>query len=155
MAGKSEKSMKLGEKIVLTGLFLQILFFGFFVVVSVIFDRRIQKSPTPQSVSPAIPWRKHLLTLYAASAFILVRSIFRVIEYLQGNNGYLLRNEFWLYIFDAVLMLAVMVIFNVVHPGEVKALLVGGKAARGVKMETLNEVPKTENLVRYTGTGSV
>lgn len=49
----------------------------------------------------------------------MVRSVFRVVEYLQGNAGYLLSHEVFLYIFDAVLMLGVMVLFNWVHPSEV------------------------------------
>ncbi len=31
--------------------------------------------------------------LYAASTLILVRSIFRVIEFAQGNDGYFMRSE--------------------------------------------------------------
>lgn len=49
----------------------------------------------------------------------MFRSVFRVVEYLQGNAGYLLSREVFLYIFDAVLMLAVMVLFNWVHPSQV------------------------------------
>jgi hypothetical protein len=68
----------------------------------------------------------------------MVRSIFRVVEYLQGFSGYLLSHEVYLYVFDAVLMFCVMVIFNVVHPSEVVALVDGGKAARkGWKMERI------------------
>lgn len=37
----------------------------------------------------------------------------------MGNNGYLLRHEYFLYVFDATLMLGVMVLFNIVHPSEV------------------------------------
>lgn len=66
----------------------------------------------------------------------MVRSIFRVVEYLQGFDGYLLSHEYYLYIFDAVLMLCVIVIFNVVHPSEVVALMRGGNVARkGWKMQ--------------------
>lgn len=54
---------------------------------------------------------------------ILIRSVFRVIEYLQGNAGYLLRNEVFLYVFDSVLMLAVMVAMNIVHPGQIAIML--------------------------------
>jgi hypothetical protein len=39
--------------------------------------------------------------------------------YIQGNSGYLLSHEVFLYIFDALLMLAVMIMFNWVHPSEV------------------------------------
>lgn len=68
----------------------------------------------------------------------MIRSIFRVVEYLQGFSGYLLSHEAYLYIFDAVLMFCAMVIFNIVHPSEVVALVEGGKAAkRGWKMEEI------------------
>lgn len=50
----------------------------------------------------------------------MVRSIFRLAEYLQGNNGYLLHHEAFLYVFDALLMFITMVIFNIVHPQEVE-----------------------------------
>jgi hypothetical protein len=53
----------------------------------------------------------------------MIRSVFRLAEYLQGNNGYLLHHEIYLYIFDAVLMFITMVTFNVVHPCEISQLL--------------------------------
>jgi hypothetical protein len=53
----------------------------------------------------------------------MVRSVFRVVEYLQGNAGYLLSHEVFLYVFDAVLMLAVMGMFNWVHPSEITEAL--------------------------------
>lgn len=65
--------------------------------------------------------------LYGSSILILVRSIFRVVEYLQGWDGYLLRNEAFIYVFDALLMWLVMVIFVVVHPSEVNCLLGRGR----------------------------
>lgn len=68
-----------------------------------------------------LPWQKHMNTLYIASTLIMVRSIFRVVEYLQGFNGYLLHHEAYLYIFDGLLMFLVMVLLNVVHPGELAA----------------------------------
>lgn len=60
--------------------------------------------------------------LYIASGLIMIRSVFRVVEYLQGNNGYLLRHEVYLYIFDALFMLVVMCLFNLVHPAQVTDL---------------------------------
>ncbi|KAF2189662.1 RTA1-domain-containing protein [Zopfia rhizophila CBS 207.26] len=112
---------KLGENVILGGLFVQIFFFGFFVVVAFIFQ--IRGRPHLAHLSPSLPWAKHIYVLYSTSTLILVRSVFRVVEYIQGNDGYLLRNEVFLYIFDAILMLAVMVIMNVVHPGDIARLL--------------------------------
>jgi hypothetical protein len=68
----------------------------------------------------------------------MIRSVFRVVEYVQGFSGYLLSHEVYLYIFDSTLMFCVMAMFNFVHPSEVVALVNGGKAAkRGWKMERL------------------
>lgn len=123
MSGGSLNSMKTGEHIVVGGLFVQIVFFSCFITVATIFHSRLNKAPTQRSLSPDVPWQKHLIVLYIASALILVRSIFRVVEYIQGNDGYLLRREVFLYVFDAVLMLGTMVIFNIVHPSQITDVL--------------------------------
>ncbi|KAF2999887.1 hypothetical protein E8E13_008297 [Curvularia kusanoi] len=127
-----------GEKIIVVGLFLQLAFFGFFIVVAGLFHYRFvranprSKMHSSQSNSETVrhstvnpyqlPWKRHLFVLYLASGLIMVRSIFRVVEYVQGNNGYLLRHEFFLYIFDATLMFLVMGLFNWIHPAEVTDL---------------------------------
>lgn len=66
----------------------------------------------------------------------------------MGNNGYLLKREVFLYIFDAVLMLVVMVWCNVYHPGEIlegrsKDRAAGGVAEDGA-VEMVNSSPKAE-----------
>ncbi|EFQ31628.1 RTA1 like protein [Colletotrichum graminicola M1.001] len=100
-----------GEKIIIVGLFVQIVVFGFFVVTSLLFHYRLAKSP--KSISdPTTPWKRHLFVLYITSGIILIRSIFRVVEYLQGNGGYLISHEIFLYIFDTLLMAIVMAIFS-------------------------------------------
>ena len=123
MAGGSLSSFHLGQHIIIVGLFSQIVFFGFFLLVAITFHWRISRNPTFESLyqprSFIYYWKTLLYALYAASGLILVRSIFRTIEYIQGNAGYLLRHELYLYVFDALLMLAVMIIFNVEHPSHV------------------------------------
>ena len=121
MAGKTEKAIDLGQNIIVGGLVVQILFFGFFLVVAAVFHLRISKNPTAESRD--VPWKRHINTLYAASILILIRSIFRVVEYQQGNDGYLLGHEVLLYIFDAMLMLGVMVLLSIVHPSQISILL--------------------------------
>ncbi|RDL40809.1 uncharacterized protein BP5553_00788 [Venustampulla echinocandica] len=111
------KSQNMGKILVVAGLAIQILFFGVFTITSGIFHWRINRSPTSESAST--PWAKYIYALYAASMLILIRSLFRVIEFLGGNEGTLMSNEVYLYVFDAVLMLGVMVIFNLVHPGNI------------------------------------
>ncbi|KAL0935594.1 RTA1 domain-containing protein [Colletotrichum truncatum] len=104
---------KIGEKIIIAGLFVQIVIFGFFVITSLLFHYRLHKEPTLTAVRGTVPWKRHLYVLYVTSAIILIRSVFRVVEYLQGNNGYLISHEIYIYIFDALLMAMVMAIFLV------------------------------------------
>jgi hypothetical protein len=107
-----------------------------FHCVSISFDYAIHKAPTVQSYSSNIPWHKHLKVLYLASILISVRSVFRVVEYAQGNDRYLLRHEYFLYVFDSMLMFPVMVVFNIVHLSEIKSLLKRGKVLRRGKPST-------------------
>lgn len=53
------------------------------------------------------------------SILILIRSIVRVVEYLQGYDGYIMTHEVYLYIFDALVMFIAVVSMNWIHPGEV------------------------------------
>ncbi|RDW80851.1 hypothetical protein BP5796_05549 [Coleophoma crateriformis] len=109
----------LGNTIIKLGLLIQIVFFAFFMVVSVIFNIRLQRNPTLVSKSGEVPWTKLLYVLYAASFLILIRCIFRFLEYVQGQNGYLLEHEVYMYIFDAVLMFFAMSLFNICHPSSI------------------------------------
>ena len=127
---KEADSAVTGKWIIVGGLAVQLLFFGFFMYVSASFHSRCNQNPTKRSESARVPWRKHMWALYLASALIVVRSIFRFVEYAMGSDGYLMRHEVFLYVFDSVLMLGVMVGFNIVHPSEVKGLLRGWKAMR-------------------------
>lgn len=137
MASGKQEDMDNGAHIVVGGLLVQIFFFSFFMTVMIIFDRRMKKRPTEKYSSLFPTARKHMRALYASSTLIMIRNIFRTIEYVQGEKGYLLRHEYYLYIFDAVFMFGVLLVFNVVHPSEVKALLRGGKLSKGFKMVTL------------------
>ncbi|KAH6658146.1 RTA1 like protein-domain-containing protein [Truncatella angustata] len=104
--------------IIIVALLVQIAFFGFFLVVAGIFHRRIMKNPTTRSFSITQPWRQCLLVLYCAGIFIMVRSVFRVLEYSMGKDGELQSKEIYLYIFDATLMIIVSIGFNIFHPSR-------------------------------------
>lgn len=111
---------ELGEKIIIAGLFTQIVIFSIFIFTSLTVHYRVRKAPTRAATEGIIPWQRHLYALYTTSFLILVRSIFRVIEYLQGNGGYLISHEIFLYIFDAVLMAATMLIFAIWYIGDLE-----------------------------------
>lgn len=112
--------MQTGQNITISGLVIQVVMFGFFWVTAIVFHARVRKNPTTESREVNLKWEQYLYMLYAVSAFIMVRSIFRVIEFAMGNDGYLLAHEWPIYIFDAVLMWLVTVFFFWWYPSRVK-----------------------------------
>ncbi|KAJ6109076.1 RTA-like protein [Penicillium sp. IBT 16267x] len=129
MASKETSTRTTGSNVVIGGLVVQLLFFGFFVVVAAIFHVRINKYPTTNSSSERqttqnLGWKQRnwatvLMALYVVSILILVRSIFRLIEYKYGFDGYIMTHEVFSYIFDALIMFIAMVVMNLYHPAVI------------------------------------
>lgn len=117
----------LGEDVIVGGLFVQIIFFGIFTITAIVFQARIAKRATVRSMELTGIWQSHMLALYICSGLILVRSVIRVVEYIQGYGGYLMREEAFIYVFDALLMFATMIVLQYLHPSEVNCLLGRGK----------------------------
>ncbi|KAH8738425.1 RTA1 like protein-domain-containing protein [Ilyonectria robusta] len=111
-----------GETIIIAGLGVQIIFFGLFIITTVLFHRRINAEPTEKSMTLTVPWRRLLTVLYATSMLILVRSVFRVIEYIMGRDGVLQSKEVFIYIFDILLMSGVAIVFNWFHPSKIMSV---------------------------------
>lgn len=132
----NSKTVKLGENVVLAGLFIQIISFGFFFLSAVIFQRRMRNGPTRESYMIDSSWEQNLYMLHTVSILILVRSIFRVVEYIQGQSGYSLKHEWTLYIFDSVPMLIVTVVFFLRHPGSIKPPMVESVEEVSIQMNT-------------------
>lgn len=128
-AGRNNPSfLDIGNGVIIAGLVLQLLWFIFFMVAAIVFHRRMIWTPTSAARQPEIRWRSYLYTLYSVSTLIVIRSLFRVIEYIQGNTGYLMRHEAFLYVFDSLPMLTVVVYLHWKHPGEIGLLLRGQPA---------------------------
>uniref|UniRef100_A0A093XCV8 Protein RTM1 n=1 Tax=Talaromyces marneffei PM1 TaxID=1077442 RepID=A0A093XCV8_TALMA len=84
------------KAVIIVGLLIQIISFGLFGITTVAFYRRVSSSSstlaTP-SGKHGLEWMKILYMLYYTSGLIMIRSVFRLVEYIMGNNGYLLRHE--------------------------------------------------------------
>jgi hypothetical protein len=106
-----------GEKVVIAGLALQVATFIVFLAACIDFHIRMNSSiisSTSSSSSPSTDpstWRRTMRTLYVLSGLILFRCVFRLIEYAMGNAAYLIAHEWTLYVFDAVPMTLVLVLF--------------------------------------------
>ncbi|KAI3391138.1 hypothetical protein diail_7905 [Diaporthe ilicicola] len=116
---KTADDVKRGENIILGGLGIQILFFGFFMIAILVFHWRIRSNPTRQALALGQSWQTFVWILYATSILIMVRSMFRVAEYVQGREGSLQSTEAYIYIFDATLMFIVTALLNWYHPSRI------------------------------------
>ena len=71
---------------------------------------------------PQIRTSKPLALLSGATtisvACILVRSVYRTIELLQGWRGYLITEERYFIALDGVMILVALLVYNVLNPGE-------------------------------------
>jgi hypothetical protein len=120
----------LGNNVIIGGLVLQLIWFVIFVLVTAVFHSRMKSIPTVRSQQSDCRWQVYLRTLYIAGCLIIIRNLFRVIEYAQGNDGYLLTKEAFIYIFDALPMLVVVTWLHWRHPGEIGLLLRGEKSIK-------------------------
>ncbi|EHK99928.1 putative protein RTM1 [Glarea lozoyensis 74030] len=111
MSSGSASALHTGEVVTVAGLAVQLVFFSVFIIVSFVFHRRFKAST--EAAAMRVPakemlrhrnWETVLYVLYAASALILIRSVFRLIEFAMGNDGVLLSNEVYAYLFDATLI---------------------------------------------------
>lgn len=116
-----------GRNVIVGGLFAQIIFFGFFLISALVFQRRLASHPTVEDLAHHLPWRKHMYALHTSSVLVLVRSVVCVVEYLEGTDGFLLSNEVFIYVLDGLLMFVLVVVFIVIHPSEANCLLGRGR----------------------------
>ncbi|KAK9847345.1 hypothetical protein MYU51_019553 [Penicillium brevicompactum] len=135
----SLKLYEIGEKVIIVGLFVQIAVFGFFMATALICHCRLAGASNPITDEGVIPWRRHLYVLYITSMIILLRSIFRVIEYVQGNGGYLISHEIFLYIFDAFFMAVVMLMFFIWYIGDLDPKATEKRPESGVGLIELDQ----------------
>lgn len=136
----NSSTASIGEKIVLMGLIVQIISFGLFFVCVVIWMQRMEKMPTSEPYTTDSPWKQSIYMLYVVSIAIFARSIFRCVEYAQGQSGYSMANEWTLYIFDSVPMFAVTIVFLIWYPSRFQAPLtpveeryIGGESSSSLK----------------------
>ncbi|KAL3229568.1 Protein RTA1 [Nakaseomyces bracarensis] len=108
----SESTRHTGSKIVTAGLFIQIGFFGIFMINEFLFVFRVNSLKGQNKIAgQATKWIRYNWILIVTSAMILLRSIVRTVEFLEGYYGYISGHEWFLYVFDATPMFLLPVMF--------------------------------------------
>ncbi|KAF7562355.1 hypothetical protein G7046_g1792 [Stylonectria norvegica] len=114
------KTVDIGNYIIIAGLALQVVMFIGFGVCCYIFNKRFRAHLNKTGSITDVPWQSSLNMLYSTSFLILVRSIYRVAEFVLGQDGYLIVNEWPFYVFDGALMFLVMAIFFIWYPDQLQ-----------------------------------
>ncbi|CAI4563469.1 BDC_1c_G0031410.mRNA.1.CDS.1 [Saccharomyces cerevisiae] len=99
-----------GSHLAVSGLATQIAFFGFFILNEIQFTAKVHRvCPFYWKISRK--WLIFNLSLIISSLFIMVRSIVRLIEFIEGSNGFIISHEVFIYVFDATPMFLTAVTF--------------------------------------------
>ncbi|CZT02522.1 related to RTM1 protein [Rhynchosporium agropyri] len=97
------------------GLIIQLICFGFFLVISIRFH---SVSKRFEQFWPDKQWPNFLWAINVAGTLIFVRCIYRLIEFSLGHDNYLITHEWNFYVFETCFILPVFFIFNWYHPAR-------------------------------------
>ncbi|KAI0422681.1 RTA-like protein [Xylaria grammica] len=118
-ASGDPSAIELSKKVVLGGLVAQLGALAVFIFITWLVKRRIKQSPTRIILKDtSINWKNHFRAIMLVTLLIIVRSIVRTVEYLQGESGTVMSNEAFIYVFDAAPMWLVMATYLALHPGR-------------------------------------
>lgn len=107
-----ESTRHAGSRIVTAGLFIQIGFFSIFMINEFFFVLRVRSIRGKNKIAgQTSKWIRFNWILIVTSGMILIRSIERAVEFIEGYYGYISGHEWFLYVFDAVPMFLLPVIF--------------------------------------------
>jgi len=137
-AGSHDAASKLsrGKRIAQTGVAIQLICFGLFSVIAVRFNFTSKRFATQfeerlgdtvgekycsidgseKKLKPN--WQAILRVTNFASAMILIRSIYRMIDFSLGKTGYTGSHEWCVYVFDALVIFPVVALYIYWHPSK-------------------------------------
>lgn len=121
-----EKATDVGHVMMKVGLVLQILVISAYYLLAGIFHHRCRRAGIQSNKVYGT-----LLTLYISTSLILVRTIYRAVEHfgfedlatkvkdgLSVELSPIITHEWFFYVFEAMLMLINMILWNARHPGR-------------------------------------
>lgn len=102
-----------GVILVKVGLILQAVSFTGYVLLLAIWHARVKRAGLLSQMLRTVVWM-----LYASSALITSRCIYRVVEFFEGYTGEVYTHEAYFWVFDATVMLVDSFLLNAFHPGK-------------------------------------
>ncbi|KAF7553345.1 hypothetical protein G7Z17_g3708 [Cylindrodendrum hubeiense] len=120
----AKHKINLGKDLGLVGVSVQITGFGLFTIAAIRFHF-VSKRLDGQFVAMNQAkhdikqhWSKLLFAVNGSCFLILIRSVFREIEFAEGKKGGTQQEEWYLYVFDTLPILLVVILYNIWFPGN-------------------------------------
>ncbi|KAH8146931.1 uncharacterized protein LAJ45_09011 [Morchella importuna] len=116
------ESPTLGTNIMITGLAFQVFTLAMFMILCAEYALRVVRrkgslDPTHAKLRASRKFRGFLCALALSTTFIMIRSVYRVIEMAQGWSGALMADETLFFILEGVMVVCAVGALNVFHPG--------------------------------------
>jgi len=120
---KAQNLLNLGDNILLAGLAINLASFVVFMLQITYFDYQTRKQHAPGG-----RWRQLLIALYVSTLLVLIRQVYRVIEFSQGWFGFLPTHEAYFFGLDSLVILLASAVYiwfwpNRYIPGDKQARL--------------------------------
>ncbi|KAI1034167.1 hypothetical protein LB503_012564 [Fusarium chuoi] len=120
----AKNKLNLGKTLGIVGVSTQIAGFGLFTVSAIRFHfaaRRLSPDfakDNQEKHGIMKKWQTLLIVVNVSCLLILVRSIYREIDFAGGKDGTTHQKEWYLYVFDTLPILLVVFLYNVFFPGS-------------------------------------
>ena len=98
---------------VTASLCLQAVLFGAFGLLAAQFHRRANKAGVLKKELRVVLW-----VMYVSATIVTIRCIYRLVEYIEGWDSSIYKNEVYFWIFEAVIMFVNTALLNIWHPGK-------------------------------------
>ncbi|KAK9710691.1 hypothetical protein K7432_008252 [Basidiobolus ranarum] len=136
----SMKTANIGKIVVVIGLVIALasLLVFTWVTTTMMLDKKLRlRFAGPNAEYNESRWRIIYIPIYINIVMLVARSIYRLVEFLGGYDGYVSTHEEYFYGFDTLLIIIGYLSFIVIHPGRLKLFnnVVDEKAAL-----TMNEM---------------
>jgi hypothetical protein len=112
--GQSTKDV--GNVIILIGLYVQLFFFASFGCITIYIHRNPEY--TYQVEGKVNPKNSLIRTLYVTISLLLVRSVYRVVEYQYGYDGPVASAEWAFYVFDSLVIFLAFIFYGMPFIGN-------------------------------------
>ncbi|QGA14779.1 hypothetical protein EYB26_002435 [Talaromyces marneffei] len=120
--GGTASTIQTGLNIYMGGIGIQQFFICCFLVLTVLFHRRMLQLERQGALQgDKTRWKGLLFSLYFSLIAISVRIIYRLVEYTSGVglNNPITTHEWFMYVFDAFPMLLAGGVWCIMHPGRI------------------------------------